>query len=293
MLRLTRELPPLGLRDPTLLENARLELHHAVQLLAAFGQNFTDPREDDSHRSLDWADVPDSPAQAAFLSEPASHPRDLRLALVVADLRIELRDGSEPLASIALQGRRLDEAYAWLARVAAEAAGQPPSSGLARPEYDLPEHPVAVGSSFSTAGSAESAELARWYETGHLVLGALHAQGPNAAPVRTWPHHFDMGTLLAYPPTDPGGAARSVSVGLSPGDGGYPEPYWYVTPYPYPHDPELPVLEAGGHWHTEGWTGAVLSASEHRGLGDAADQARQITDFIAEALAGSRQLLAL
>lgn len=52
---------------------------------------------------------------------------------------------------------------------------------------------------------------------------------------------------------------RSVGVGLSPGDSGYPEPYVYVTPWPYPTG-ELPALP-WGHWHTEGWTGAVLRGS--------------------------------
>ena len=49
-------------------------------------------------------------------------------------------------------------------------------------------------------------------------------------------------------------------MGLSPGDGTFAEPYFYLLPWPSPPG-ELPKLD-GGHWHTEGWTGAVLEASE-------------------------------
>jgi hypothetical protein len=54
--------------------------------------------------------------------------------------------------------------------------------------------------------------------------------------------------------------ARSIGIGLSPGDGSYDQPYFYVNPWPYPDAEDLPPLAAGAHWHTSGWTGAVLTA---------------------------------
>ena len=41
-----------------------------------------------------------------------------------------------------------------------------------------------------------------------------------------------------------------IGVGLSPGDTYYAEPYWYVSPYPYPGLEDLPVLDGSGFWHT-------------------------------------------
>ena len=73
--------------------------------------------------------------------------------------------------------------------------------------------------------------------------------------------------------------ARSVGVGMTPGDGGYPEPYFYVTPWPYPNPEVLPRL-ATGSWHTEGWTGAVLTGTEAL-AGEVEERTRA---FLAEAV---------
>lgn len=79
---------------------------------------------------------------------------------------------------------------------------------------------------------------------------------PRASAVRVWPHHFDIATLITL---DDGDAerARSVGVGLSPGDGGIPQPYFYVTPWPYPESKFGPKLPWNGYWHSKGWFGAV------------------------------------
>ena len=83
---------------------------------------------------------------------------------------------------------------------------------------------------------------------------------------------------------------RSIGVGMSPGDGAYDEPYWYVTPYPIPDGVSLAPLGGGGHWHTEGWTGAVLNASSLES--DGAQQARQLAEFLQSAFDASEALLA-
>jgi hypothetical protein len=46
---------------------------------------------------------------------------------------------------------------------------------------------------------------------------------------------------------------------MAPMGGGYDTWYWYVTPWPYPPAEALRPLAAPGEWHTEGWTGAVLT----------------------------------
>ena len=53
----------------------------------------------------------------------------------------------------------------------------------------------------------------------------------------------------------------SLGCGFSPGDGTYAEPYFYASPWPVPEHGDLPKLAGKGHWHTEGYTSAVLPAS--------------------------------
>ena len=85
-------------------------------------------------------------------------------------------------------------------------------------------------------------------------------------PVQFWPHHFDLAVLWfsgrlvpGTDPADPEYADEQMNFGFSPGDQSIPNPYFYATAYPTPDgltDVELP---AGAYWHTEGWTGAVMT----------------------------------
>jgi hypothetical protein len=82
-------------------------------------------------------------------------------------------------------------------------------------------------------------------------------------------------------------------VGLVPGDENYAEPYWYITPYPVPENPNLPPLDGEGLWRPEGWFGAVLTATKIADAGDAGAQAERVSAFIHSGLAASRSLLGL
>ena len=44
-------------------------------------------------------------------------------------------------------------------------------------------------------------------------------------------------------------SARTIGVGLSPGDENISEPYFYVTPWPYPPPAKLPKLPEIGAWY--------------------------------------------
>ena len=89
-------------------------------------------------------------------------------------------------------------------------------------------------------------------------MSEFGARAVAAPTVRCWPHHFDLATLFALEAGDPE-TARSVGVGLSPGDGSYAEPYFYCTPWPAPEN--LPEPPGPLHWHTQGFTSLVCPAS--------------------------------
>jgi hypothetical protein len=106
----------------------------------------------------------------------------------------------------------------------------------------------------------ERRELAMYYTGADKVLRALAAEFPGAVGPRCWPHHFDYALLMKL---DAGTQenARSVGLGMSPGDQYYDQPYFYSTPWPYPKG-SLPPLPKPASWHTQEWTGAVLRASD-------------------------------
>ena len=277
----------LGEPPPDALVDARLQLHWAAQIPASVGYTYLDPVPDWSHVSLSWhADG------CVLASGPTPGDAPCRAALRPADLTLLLLDAHNvAVAAFPLDGRTLNEGYSWLATVLAEHSGGALNEPLVRPDHEMPPHPVGDGGAFSRTPAPAFAEMARWFADAHLLLEAVRAVEPAASPVRCWPHHFDLAVLLTLDPDAAPEKARSIGVGMEPGDGSYAEPYWYVTPWPYPEHPTLPPLDGGGHWHTEGWTGAVLTARALVGEGRAAAQTRRVSDFVTSALAAAHRLV--
>lgn len=248
---------PLGARAPTDLAETRLAAHWAAQIPAAAGATLAEPKEDHSHTSLSW-----SKAHGALVG--VALPDGRRAGLSLADLALVVLSDDAVEARCALAGLTLEEGLTWLAgQLGGAALGRP---ALGRPAHGLPAHPAEEGAPFEAGDPGAREELARWFgDASALLEGVSRERG--ASPVRCWPHHFDIATLLALDVLDEGGGerggeeARSVGVGMTPGDGRYAEPYLYVTPWPYPAPAALAPLPLG-RWHTDGWVGAVLTLTE-------------------------------
>jgi hypothetical protein len=287
----TNAFAPRGVPAPATLASARVEVHWAAQIVAAVGRALIPAVPDDSHTSLEWL-------EAERLLLGGATPRGLRLGLRPADLTLVLRDpqdrNGEARRELPLVGRTLDEARLW----AAAALG---AVATVVPPYDMPPHAVAHGGTFSGGDGAALEEIDRWYAAADGFLREVRrtrSHPPtNASPVRCWPHHFDIATLIELPP----GASverRTIGVGLSPGDGSYQEPYFYVTPWPYPasgSDPQLPGLPGGAVWHRTGWFGAVLTATAIFAAADASPskRAEAVSRFLDAAVGAAATLLGL
>jgi hypothetical protein len=270
----------LGGVEPGALADARLQLHHAAQIVVSAAISYVKARSDDSHTALTW-----SAADRALVSEPITAATPMRIGVRVEDLTLLLVDAEMRAGrSFPLGGNTVADGNAWLGDVVAE-AGLDRARLTFRKHYTIPAHPVADGRAFSRGIENQLVELARYWANASAVLEELVQKTPAASEVRTWPHHFDIASLIAVPSSN--GARRTIGVGHSPGDDSYAEPYWYVGPYPYPPTDHLPPL-AAGHWHTKGWVGAALPASEYL---ESADQRATVLAFIDSAVAGCRVLL--
>jgi hypothetical protein len=245
---------------------ARLQCHHAVQLNTRLARGFVTAQPDDSHTSLSWS--------ASSRALAGQFVDSFRLALRIADFTMLLESGSgEQISAFPLDERTFQEATDWLADFLRSSGIDP--APLADPiHFELEDHPLLHGDRFRFSGSEPVfQELAAWYANAAACLESL------SSPVRCWPHHFDIATQIVT-------GERSMGVGMSPGDASYAQPYYYVTPWPYPDASRLPALPAG-HWHTQDWVGAVLPASEilrHE------DQSGLVRDFLEAAVETLRGL---
>ena len=277
----------LGNPSPENLPDARLQLHHCAQIAAAVGIFLLQPKPDDSHTNLGWSDD-----ASALTSQPTEDEPSFRAAIRVADLTLLLLDSDGRAASrFPLSGTKLHQGYEWLASAIETFTGQPPRNAIAPPPFELPFHPVAAEGTISGEPKEAFEDLARWFSNADHILRRVSSERENASDVRCWPHHFDIATLIQIDPYENPEQARSIGLGMTPGDSSYPEPYYYVSPYPAPKNAELPRLSGGGEWHTEGWFGAALPATKLLEGGSESEQGRRTQRFLESAIEASYKWL--
>lgn len=269
----------LGALPPDRLSEARLQLHWAAQLLSAPGVSLLPAENDFSHTSLNWD------FELGVLSGRPVGSESLRAGLVFESLELAVLDGERERSSVRLAGHSLEQGLAWLGR---ELTGG--GSQLDLPQHEMPSHPVGEGGVFSEAHGPQRTELGAWFANAFRVIRGAVAGDLSASPVRCWPHHFDVASLTTLDADVDAEEARSIGVGFSPGDGSYDQPYFYVTPWPYPKTANLPPLGKGMEWHRSGWTGAVLTAERLLSV-PPTEQEHTAREALGRALAASREIL--
>ncbi len=266
-----------------MLSAARAPAHYAAQWLARAGYAFVPPKPDSSHTNVGWDDALDG-----FTTHPLKG--DLRLGLKIPHLSLVLMEGKAISASFPLDGRTETDVRAWLGKEMS--ARGLDAKALDKPlPYELPADPIAKGGPYRVAENAKGlVVLAAWFGNANASLGRIreaHNKGKlQASPVRCWPHHFDLATLILLDGDPEKG--RSINVGLSPGDGTYDEPYFYITPWRFPDRAKLPLPPPIGHWHTVGFTAAVALASS---ILESTDPQKETEAFLDAAVEGSLKLL--
>jgi hypothetical protein len=263
------------------LTDARLQLHHAAQLATAMGISYLPHAGDDSHTNLGWVE-----AIGALASHTVDATPPVRLAVRPHPFALLLLEGDEPRATYALDGRRINETADWV-RQQLSLRGLDATVYTLEKHYTIPAHAVDDGAAFNASDAAAFEQLSAWYSDASRVLETVVATTPNSSPVRCWPHHFDIATLIEVPPKTAASAQKTIGVGMEPGDIYYAEPYYYVNMYPSPVAAPATELEGGGHWHTHEWIGAVLPGSRV-GRGG---QSSQIAAFVDSAKAAAERAL--
>jgi hypothetical protein len=269
--------------DPQSLTETRIQLHYAIQFMAAVGNFLIEPQPDYSHASLTW-----NSELKVFVSSLVTAERSFHVALEPISLTSLVLDAQgNQLAEFLLPQKTLNDGMNWLKQTI-----EPLGADLAKLNFvtypdDFPDSPLARGATFNGSDEAKRQELTAYFANTNSILQAVSASTEGASSVHIWPHHFDIAILISLPNTKKDEAV-SIGVGMSPGDGSYDRPYWYVTPWPYPDPTSLTQLASGGTWHTEGWIGAILTASQ---LSQGEEQQVQVEAFLDSAIEASLELL--
>lgn len=282
----------IGEIKPQELIKNRLKLHYAIQFIAATGSALAEPLPDYSHTSLEW-----NSELEVFTGALIRVKIPFRVALEPVSLTLVILDKQgDTITAFPLHQKTMVEGLSWLKEeISKLGADSDKVSFLSYPPDDFPDYAVAHGAAFDASEESARQELMHYYNNTHQLLQELVATTEEASSIHIWPHHFDIATLISLPRTQ-NGESMTVGIGLSPGDSSYSEPYWYVSPYPYPEIDNLPTPDGNGFWHTQHWIGAVLTASrlvrEDQTDQKATEvQKQQVETFLKSALNASKALL--
>lgn len=273
----------LGRTPPAGLVVARNLAHHASQRATRAARANLKAVPDDSHSAFSWES-----SHAALLTRglPAKGG-DVRIGIRVPRLELIITRGDNVLDAFQFGGKTDAQAGVWLdskLRVLGLNLG-----GDVPLPYELPAHPLGGGTHDLSRLGRELGELARWFDGAADALDEFSSRlaGPRPSPVLCWPHHFDIATLVKLEEGQPANA-RSIGVGLSPGDEYYAQPYVYISPWPRFDGEKLPDAPPPGHWHTEGFFGAVATGDAILAMND---RGRGLMAFVNAAFELSRARL--
>lgn len=237
--------------------NATEALHRAAQYLSAAGISFLDTSEDDSHTNLGWHEE-----LLSLTTHPLNAMGDM-LALNYESYSLDFVHAENGLlASFALSGARHLDLVNWIEH-------ERQVLEIERPyryelHYELPYEAITDAFVFPVI---QQPELDRLAGQRTLVKSALRRASDafhHYSTVRTWPHHFDTGSLGYLNNTDEiNSAVDSIGLGMAIPDAMVEDYYLYTSAWNGNAQPDLSTMPAlsNGRWKNGDWKGAVLPLS--------------------------------
>jgi len=266
---------------PGQLAEARLQLHHALQLVADVGRKLADD-----------ADTEYLPTARGLATGLARGTRPFRAALGIGDLALHLTDAEgKPARSLPLAGKTYAEAVTWL-RAELDALGADGAKVTGKTPYDLPPHKILDGAPFAPLAEDVLRKLTAHFSNAWRALSFVSESTPDCTAPRC------SAAAFAYESRTSPAEGIEIAIGFRPGDAEHNEPFLYVALAPRPRFrvdeiDDLAELEGGGEWNDEDWFGAVLPGSAYTIYDTEPVQAASVLSFFDSALEQLRSLAGL
>jgi hypothetical protein len=258
------------------LTDIRLQLHQAAQLLAALGISYLERKEDDSHTNMGW-----NISLQSLQSHDFGPQNKLRLLLNFPELQYRFYDDKQ-MEVFTLHGKKEADAVNWIKNIL-EQKNMDISRFTMKKHYEIPVTAQGRGQAYDLSDKYAFKKLSSHFDIAQKILTGIAKEYKNTSTVRCWPHHFDLGMLITLQDNKDAQQMKSIGIGLSPGDSSYDQPYYYVSPWPYPDKDLLnnSDLTADSFWHTEGFISAIFLAPSS---GNPTDTENKIIDFLTKAI---------
>lgn len=267
--------------DHQILQYTRSTLHLATQLVSAAPRSFLPFAENDDNGWLAW-----NAKQFRLESKYFGPKLNVQAAIDFSDFKLQLLVEEMVFEEIELYKKSFQDIEKWIKNAFFKLKLDYNQYHLELP-YKLDQSfPPKEDYVFDYYDPVSFKEFSKLYHNAQSVLKKARTEiiGKKIS-VKVWPHHFDMAILHNQTPEN------SIGIGLSPGDNYYNQPYFYISPYPYPMDEELnntnPIV---GKWHTKDFKALVLKYDEI--FKETAELESQLVyDFLKNGIAISGKLL--
>lgn len=259
----------------TLMHEALLHQHQAVQFIALAGKYLIKQEADDSNTNMQFF-----PDKLLLAGNKLSNGK--RLALNPDRLEMYILD--ERLSAIrhfSLIGKSKKQVFDSVKKILSE-TGTDTAAFSDKLHYDLPVHDLDNGAVFSLKKKSCFLENTLNRYNAEIILSEIAAEIEGTAAVRVWPHHFDTGTFIPLAHNKSGALSKSIGLGWAIPDSMVAEPYYYLSLWsenPVTDFKTLPKLSAG-NWNSQDWNGGILKHSEILAYPTAREQYQHVKLFL-------------
>ena len=215
----------------------------------------------------------------------ALHPASMRLLLMSAN--------NEIVKEYPLIGKTRKKGEAWV-RGTLKQFGIDTSAYKMDLHYEIPPHEIDYGAPFKSLPEGAYTQFSKLRGIGHEMISRVAAQFEHASPVRTWPHHFDIGSYIPLAWDETGEVEKSITIGLSIQDIYVNEYYFYVTQWSKEgkiNYESLPEISPGEFCAQGRFKGFILRLSELLQSEETIDQKAMIESFLRKGIQISLDLL--
>ncbi len=279
----------LGKIKPAALSPAIDQIHSGVQYIAMAGKYFIKNEDDDSHTNLRW--LPQEEVLAGNWIR--DRKGNFRFAIRPKDLTLIVFDSNmNPVSDFPLDGKTNQEGLSWVEKQLT-AFGKDASQMQMDIHYDLPKAVTKAGDPYNHSDPIPFQEIAKYRANAHFMLEHCVEKFEHASNVRTWPHHFDTGSIIPISFDKNGEPTQSFSLGFAIADTVVDEPYFYITQWSAKKDIDYSGVSelSKGEWFPEALGGSALRASTLLKAKTRATQAEMLIKYFEEGITASLALI--
>ncbi len=272
----------MGAIDLEKLRFYKNEYHLALQNVAAVGRTFLPEDPHDKNAWLVWI-----PGLWRMAGKWVEGIHKFRSSVSFEDFNIYLVDEKvQTLDAFNLEEKTLNQAFVWLEQHIIS-LNLSSSHLVMNLPYQLPQE-VMDKKQFSLTDSRVTRILGGYFHDAFIIHSEYKEKFEHTRDIFISPKRMHMEMDVVIIETDEEETDTLITLGFSPGDQIYNEPYFYVTSRPYLDEENLPKFSTRGFWHQDEWIGAVYLA---KNLWDSSNQKETAMYFFDEAIEKTRSLL--